>query len=367
MEEEATTEITFLSNFSWGNPNVLELLCETASFCNFKVRHISKPRSFLKKKRKSNKDLPIMGVESKNLYNFSTRALPFLFLNKLQNFFLWEQIQSKYNSPSRKILFFNNLDSLSGLKQKFEDHYDLLIYLCADYSDQNERLLLNCDIADVIFVIPPSMKQLLGKQYPKKRIVQWPQPVTSIFHSPLDENKKFKFNKILSEIPKPRLIYAGQGIDRLDKKIYHCIAQRFSSCSLISFGGNKIHRNGNLFVIPPVSKQEMLYIISKCQVGIMPYDISDPHNLHCVPLKLFDYFSAGLPVVSSKLLNISQYKDVLFLCDTIEEFVSGIEKSLREGNESDNCNKRKMIYQSHSTRKTCDKFDRCIKELLRNS
>ena len=48
MDREIVTEITFLSNFSWSNPNVLELLCESAAFNNFKVRHFSKPRSILK-------------------------------------------------------------------------------------------------------------------------------------------------------------------------------------------------------------------------------------------------------------------------------------------------------------------------------
>ena len=95
----------------------------------------------------------------------------------------------------------------------------------------------------------------------------------------------------------------------------------------------------------------------------MPYDISDPHNLHCVPLKLFDYFSAGLPVVSSKLLNLSKYKELLFLCETTEDFESGIEKSLKEEIESEAREKRKIVYQSHSTNKTSDAFERCIREL----
>ena len=105
----------------------------------------------------------------------------------------------------------------------------------------------------------------------------------------------------------------------------------------------------------------MLYFISQCNVGFMPYEISDPHNLHCVPLKLFDYFSAGLPVVSSKLLNISQYKELLFLCETAEEFESAIEKSLKE-RMSRKLVKAKTVYQSHSTNKTSDAFERCIKE-----
>ena len=178
----------FLSNFSWSNPNVLELLCETASFSNFQVRHISKPRSFFKKKRKLEMDSPIMGIESKNLFNFSTRSSSLPYLNSLQNHFLWKQIQSKCNKTNNRILFYNNLDSLAGLRDKFMEHFDLLIYLCADYSELNERLLLNCHIADIIFVIPPSMHEILQEQFPKKRIVLWPQPVTSAFHSPLDEN-----------------------------------------------------------------------------------------------------------------------------------------------------------------------------------
>jgi hypothetical protein len=365
MDKEIVTEITFISNFDWCNPNVLELLCETASFSNFKVRHISKPRSFLKKKIKSNMDSPVTGVESINLFNFSTRASSLPYLNRLQNLFLWKQIQSKCNKPKKKILFYNNLDSLAGLTDKFKKHFDLLIYLCADYSQLNERLLSNCHIADTIFVIPPSMHKILQEQFPKKRIVQWPQPVTSVFHSPLDENKKANIDKTLSQIPEPRLIYAGQGIDRLDNNIYQSIAQRFSSCSLISFGSNNIRREGNLFVIPPASKQEVLYIISQCQVGFMPYDISDPHNLHCVPLKLLDYFAVGLPVVSSKLINITQYKELLFLCETYDEFESAIEKSLAEKINSDIREKRKEVYFSHSTKKTSERFKNIISQLVK--
>ena len=46
--------------------------------------------------------------------------------------------------------------------------------------------------------------EILQEQFPKKRIVLWPQPVTSAFNSPLDENKKVKIDKTLSPIPEPR-------------------------------------------------------------------------------------------------------------------------------------------------------------------
>ena len=363
MEEKVTTEITFLSNFSWSHPGTLELLCETASFKNFKVRHFSKPHSIFTKKNRAKANSPLLGVESQELYNFSVKLSRAPVLNNLQNMFLWKQIKSTYGKRIKKVLIYNNLDSLEGLRDKLIDHFDILIFLCADYSRLDERLKLNCNIADGIFVIPKSMYQVLLNQYPEKKLVVWPQPVTSKFNSSLQGDQKAKIDEILLNIPQPRIIYAGIGLARLNRKIFRGMMDRFPSCSFITFGGEEFLKEQNHFVIPAISKQEMLYFISQCNVGFMPYEISDPHNLHCVPLKLFDYFSAGLPVVSSKLLNISQYKELLFLCETAEEFESAIEKSLKERIESEACEKRKTVYQSHSTNKTSDAFERCIKEL----
>ena len=367
METKATTEITFLSNFSWNNPNVLELLCESAAFNNFKVRHFSKPRSILKTKNDLINLLSIEGIEAKNLLNLSTRITSLSLGGRMQNYFLWKQIKPKCHKRVKRILFYNNLESLSGLSETFKSYFDILIYLCADYSEINDLLLSNCDIADGIFVIPPTMYQLLQQRYPEKSLILWPQPVTSIFNSPLARNQKVKLDQILEEIPQPRLIYAGLGVDRLNSEIYQSIPSRFPSCSFISFGGTELQRQKNLFEIPSVSKQEMLYIISQCQVGFMPYQISDPHNLHCVPLKLFDYFSAGLPVVSSKLLNISQYKDLLFLCETFEEFECAIQKSLCEEISSEAREKRKAVYSFHSTLKRSNEFKSCIDQFVKGS
>ena len=191
MAEKVTTEITFLSNFCWSHPGTIELLCETASYKNFSVRHFSKPHSIFTRKKPTEKS-QILDVESKDLVNFSVKLSKIPILNKLQNKYLWKQIESRCNKNRKKVLIYNNLDSLEGLSDKLTDHFDKLIFLCADYSRLNERLKVNCDIADVIFVVPKSMHQLLLNQYPEKKIVLWPQPVTSTFNSPLKRNQKVK-------------------------------------------------------------------------------------------------------------------------------------------------------------------------------
>ena len=109
MDREIVTEITFLSNFSWSNPNVLELLCESAAFNNFKVRHFSKPRSILKIKSDLINSLPIDGIEARNLLNLSTRIASLPLAGRMQNYFLWKQIKPKCHNRVKKILFYNNL------------------------------------------------------------------------------------------------------------------------------------------------------------------------------------------------------------------------------------------------------------------
>ena len=73
------------------------------------------------------------------------------------------------------------------------------------------------------------MYQLLLNQYPEKKLVVWPQPVTSKFNSSLQDDQKAKIDEILLNIPEPRLIYAGLGLARLNRKIFRCMMNRFPS------------------------------------------------------------------------------------------------------------------------------------------
>jgi hypothetical protein len=47
-------------------------------------------------------------------------------------------------------------------------------------------------------------------------------------------------------------------------------------------------------------------------------------------LKMFEYFAFGIPVVSTPLIQLWEYKDLIYLGDTARELASGIEAALRE-------------------------------------
>lgn len=364
-KEKIKAEITFLSNFSWDTPNVLELLCETASFKSFKINHFSKPSSIFKISRNKSKEYSTPNINILELKNFSIKFSHIPIIKEIQNRYLLHQINKASRLDHLKVLIYNNLDSLSDLGKKLKDNFDVLIYLCADYAKLDKNFLQNCELADCIFIIPNSMHDTLNNRFSDKKLILWPQPVSSLTTKNLTSKQTNKLNEILSKIPKPRLIYAGQGKERLNSIIYNKVASSFPKLSLISFGSKKFHRRSNVFELKSISKEEMLYFISQCQVGFMPYDISDPHNFHCVPLKLFDYFSVGIPVVSSKLINLKEYDDLLYMCNSEREFESAIIKSLQESNSTESRTKRKQVYRYHSSLERSNQFETIVYDLLR--
>ena len=89
--------------------------------------------------------------------------------------------------------------------------------------------------------------------------------------------------------------------------------------------------------------------MSSFDVGVMPYDCFDEKNLHCSPLKLFDYFLAGIPVVSTPILSLSEYPDLIYFGETAEEFSRAIEKALTEPVTSPKRQQRVEAARGHST------------------
>ena len=80
----------------------------------------------------------------------------------------------------------------------------------------------------------------------------------------------------------------------------------------------------------------------------MPYDRSHPKNLHCVPLKIFDYFALGMPVVSTPIVAVREYADLVYLGATPNEFAEAISFALKEPIDSPKRAKRMTVARDHS-------------------
>lgn len=70
--------------------------------------------------------------------------------------------------------------------------------------------------------------------------------------------------------------------------------------------------------------KEGLKIIQNCHVAIIPFKLNKiTHSVS--PIKLFEYFNLGLPVITSPTNELKQYKDIIFFYKNTEELIERIQ------------------------------------------
>ena len=339
--------LTVLSCFDWSVPGTTELICESAYFAKIPFYHFSKPTSIFKP-RTVFKGEEKKGCLRNRLLIFGTSFVKSKTLSKIQNAFVIRQIKNSYPGRSYKnsTLIYNNLESIIGVLPRLKKMYKKVIYLCLDYTDLGEDFMNNTSLADEILVIPKSMICEIENIYGDKT-KQFPQ-LTSTY-SPTNQKSK-KVEELLKKIPAPRIIYTGNLKNRIDENLYAKVTNEMRECSFVSFHDNSFHRHHNIFQLPWLQKDEIFSLLEESSVGFMPYDTRVKHNLHCVPLKLFEYFQLGMPVVSTNLVNIKNLEPLLRIGENAEELIGHLRNSLGEKLDCTLGQKRKLVGEKHSTK-----------------
>jgi hypothetical protein len=165
---------------------------------------------------------------------------------------------------------------------------------------------------------------------------------------------------VLVRIPRPRLGYLGNITGRISVPLLAEILTEHPEWHFVSFGKTNGLSLSNAHVLPWQSRREASAILDGLDVGFMPYDCSDPKNLHCAPLKLFDYFARGIPIVSTPILYLRQFEALVYLGTTPRELADQISEALAEPLQSPKKAKRQAIAQKHSI----DNLSRLLVTLL---
>jgi glycosyltransferase involved in cell wall biosynthesis len=114
----------------------------------------------------------------------------------------------------------------------------------------------------------------------------------------------------LAAIEPPRLGYIGHIGERLDFAALMAAAEAHPEWSFVFIGDvhfagpndgwNRFETLPNVHYLGVVGVREVPHYVKGFQVGLMPY-LPDEHSRNVSPLKLYDYFAAGIPVVSSDI------------------------------------------------------------------
>jgi glycosyltransferase involved in cell wall biosynthesis len=103
----------------------------------------------------------------------------------------------------------------------------------------------------------------------------------------------------------------------------------------------------NVHLLPPVPIDRVASVIAGFDVGIIPYSLTGWARFSESPLKLYQYWAMGVPVVSSALPTLESKPGVLEVCGTSEEWTAAIERQLAVSKHDARAELRKMA-ESHS-------------------
>jgi glycosyltransferase involved in cell wall biosynthesis len=85
----------------------------------------------------------------------------------------------------------------------------------------------------------------------------------------------------------------------------------------------------NIFFRGEVPYADLSSHLSEVDVGIIPF-LKSPLTMATNPVKLYEYFACGLPVVSTRLPEVEQFPDLVYFADFPDQFSVQIEMALRE-------------------------------------
>lgn len=149
---------------------------------------------------------------------------------------------------------------------------------------------------------------------------------------------------LMTGIPHPRVLFIGNINTRLDFSTIMHVASQLPRYSFIFVGKidplfsgpaglslqhkvNLWSRIPNIHVLPAVPKNEVASYMRFSDIGFIPYDIHQQFNKYCFPIKIMEYFSQGMPVVSSAIETVKALVPFSFIYNTRREAVSALTKA----------------------------------------
>jgi glycosyltransferase involved in cell wall biosynthesis len=244
----------------------------------------------------------------------------------------------------RPVFIYPHVPNFTSLCQRMKKLGFFLVHICMDYPEafQEEQIAL----ADRCLVIPPTVYEELRARHGDKVLL-----IPQLHYQAGDEPRAAEgvpVLDLLDRIPHPRLVYLGPPADRLDSPLIEALLRAHPEYQLITFGGDPFLPLPNSHMLPWIDWRHLPAVVQRCDVGFMPYERRTPKNLNCVPLKLFDYFCAGLPVVSTPISYLDGMRGLVYVGDSVDSLSIAIDQALAEPTNSPVIGQRKQLARAHS-------------------
>lgn len=234
-------------------------------------------------------------------------------------------------------IVFTSLPNAAEVMDAFGEK--LLVYLCEDeYAEwpgvykgyaraMEERLLAR---ADLTFVT--SRPLVLQKTRPGREAIHLPQGVD--FEHFAAGGHRPQIPEELRALPRPIIGFAGLLNFRMDTAILAAVAHAYPEASIVIIGPlrtklDAVQRHPNVIWLGQRPYRQLPDYVASFDVGLIPYRLT-PATRYINPIKLLEYFAAGIPVVSTALPDVAAYGDVVGCARDTADFVQLVGRALRD-------------------------------------
>lgn len=145
---------------------------------------------------------------------------------------------------------------------------------------------------------------------------------------------------------RPTLGFTGKITLRLDFRLLAQLATAHPNWNLVMVGPqehdaelvyNPDYRDfmalPNVHMTGSKEYRELPASMRSFDVCILPYTTDDPFNMHCSPLKLYEYLATGKPIVSTDLPAVRPFDSLVRIAQDAEEFERQVAAALEERDE----------------------------------
>lgn len=189
--------------------------------------------------------------------------------------------------------------------------------------------------------------------------------------------------KVFSKIPKPRVGFVGSLTYRIDFELILKLIRKMSTISFVftdaflpipdddRFVGTEelidnIKGFTNTHFIPKTfSRKVIKEALENFDMGIIPYDISFDFNKYCYPMKLFEYFYVGLPVVSTPIEELKRFPEYVRITNDVNEWEQNISNLLSRPWPDKYMKEQRKLAEENSWENKVNIICKEIKELTR--
>jgi glycosyltransferase involved in cell wall biosynthesis len=92
----------------------------------------------------------------------------------------------------------------------------------------------------------------------------------------------------------------------------------------------KLFKHKNIIYIPELPKEQIPGMIKQFTIAMIPYDTKFQFNRYCYPMKLFEYFYMGKPVISTPIKELLRFPKFVQICLSVPEWERAIHETLMQ-------------------------------------